>query len=73
MTQSKLFGFGFGYTAQALARRLGREWRFAGTCRHDEQDIFSLERGLADGFLMRTKSVVSELLRDQILHASLGL
>ena len=33
MTQSKLFGFGFGYTAQALARRLGREWRFAGTCR----------------------------------------
>ena len=33
MNDSKLFAFGFGYSADALARRLGAEGRVAATCR----------------------------------------
>jgi nucleoside-diphosphate-sugar epimerase len=35
--ESKLFVFGFGYSAEALARRLGTGWRIAGTCRTDDK------------------------------------
>jgi nucleoside-diphosphate-sugar epimerase len=46
MSQSKFFGFGFGYTAQALARRLGRGWRFAGTCRHQPHQAALAQQGI---------------------------
>ena len=35
MNNSKLFCFGFGYSAAALARRLGPAWRIAATCREE--------------------------------------
>ncbi|MEA2781618.1 MAG: hypothetical protein QOK29_3162 [Rhodospirillaceae bacterium] len=38
MTQSRLFCFGLGYTAEALARRLvGEGWQAAGTCRDEKR------------------------------------
>lgn len=37
MNDSKLFAFGFGYSAEALARRLGSTWRIAGTCRTEDK------------------------------------
>jgi nucleoside-diphosphate-sugar epimerase len=35
--ESKLFAFGFGYSAEALAHRLGTGWRIAGTCRTEDR------------------------------------
>jgi hypothetical protein len=59
MNSSKLFCFGFGYTAEALARNLDPRWRIAATCREAarrsvltgrgvETWIFDGERPLAD-------------------------
>ncbi len=37
MNDSKLFAFGFGYSAEVLARRLGTGWHIAGTCRTEDK------------------------------------
>ncbi len=59
MNNSKLFAFGFGYSAEALVRRLSAGWHLAATCREEakraalaargiEAWIFAGERPLAD-------------------------
>jgi dTDP-4-dehydrorhamnose reductase len=45
MDDQKLFCFGFGYSAEALARRLGSGWRLAGTCREASRCAALAERG----------------------------
>jgi len=53
MKDAKLFVFGFGYSAEALARRLGSSWRIAATVRsrqkQDELRARGIEAHLFDG------------------------
>jgi dTDP-4-dehydrorhamnose reductase len=46
MKDSKLFGFGFGYCAEALERRLGPGWRIAATCRDEAKRAALAGRGI---------------------------
>ena len=46
MNKPTLFVFGFGYSAQALARRLGANWRVIATCRTEEKQAELAARGI---------------------------
>jgi nucleoside-diphosphate-sugar epimerase len=46
MNDSKLFAFGFGYSAEALARRLGTGWHIAATCRTEDKRAKLAARGI---------------------------
>ena len=46
MNNPKLFAFGFGYSAEALARRLGGGWRLAATCREEAKRAALAARGI---------------------------
>ena len=46
MNNRKLFCFGFGYSAEALARRLPASWRIAATCREESKRAALAERGI---------------------------
>ena len=46
MNNRKLFCFGFGYSAEALARRLLAGWRIAATCREESKRTALAERGI---------------------------
>lgn len=46
MNDSKLFAFGFGFSADALARRLGPGWHVAATCRTGDKRAELAARGI---------------------------
>lgn len=46
MNDSKLFAFGFGYSAEALVRRLPAGWRLGATCRNEAKRAALQARGL---------------------------
>jgi nucleoside-diphosphate-sugar epimerase len=46
MNNSKLFAFGFGYSAEALMRRLLAGWRLAATCREEAKRAALAARGI---------------------------
>ena len=46
MNNSKLFAFGFGYSAEALMRRLPAGWRLAATCREEAKRAALAARGI---------------------------
>lgn len=46
MNKPTFFVFGFGYSAEALARRLGADWRIIATCRTEEKRAELAARGI---------------------------
>lgn len=46
MNKPTLIVFGFGYSAQALARRLGADWHIIATCRTEEKRAEFVARGI---------------------------
>jgi nucleoside-diphosphate-sugar epimerase len=59
MNNRKLFCFGFGYSAEALARRLPAGWRIAATCREESKRAALADRGI-DAWLFDGETPLSD-------------
>ena len=59
MDDSKFFAFGFGYSAEALARRIPAGWHLAGTCRDEAKRAALQARGI-DSWIFNGKKPLAD-------------